>query len=64
MRCLVTVNRLPYRPVSNTSQMVHNGGSPDFQVLLFNKNTSDMVQIFAKAKLQGMFYNINEIHYI
>ena len=25
--------------------MVHNGGSPNFQVLLFNKNTTDMAQI-------------------
>ena len=32
-------------------QVVHNGGSPNFQVLLFNKNITDMAQI-----LQSLSY--------
>ena len=34
-----------YRPVSHTSKVVHNGGSPGFEGLLFIKSTTGVAQI-------------------
>ena len=35
--------------------MVHNGGSPNFQMLLFNKSTTDMAQILQSLSYKECF---------